>query len=133
VLDAHLFPAVLTQRGLAAALQALATRSGVPVHLLQLPRRRFPAVVEATAYFVAAEALDNAVEHSGAGRIGLRAADDGERLLLEVRDDGAGGADPAGASLRALADRAAMLGGTLSVESPPDGGTLVQLALPVEQ
>jgi signal transduction histidine kinase len=127
-----LFPAVLRERGLAAALQALAARSTAPVHMRELPRRRFPAVVESTVYFMVAEALENAAAHARANEVDLTVADERDRLLIEVRDDGAGGADRrAGSGLQTMADRAAAIGGELRVESPPGGGTVVRAEIPL--
>ena len=129
-----LHPAVLTERGLAAAVQALATRSGVPVHLRELPARRFAPTIESTAYFVVSEALANAAAHAAAAGVTVQIADRADRLVVEVADDGGGGADPdAGNGLRALANRAAAVGGSLHVASPPGGGTTVRAELPVSR
>ena len=87
-----LHPAVLSERGLAAALQALVARAALPVHLRELPGRRFAPVVETTAYVMAVEAIANAARHAHATECTLRVADEGDRLTVEVRDNGIGGA-----------------------------------------
>jgi signal transduction histidine kinase len=127
--DVH--PAVLTERGLAAALQSLAAKGGMRVLLRALPGRRFPPSVETTAYQVVAEALANVAAHAHATTVTVAVTDQGERLVVEVADDGIGGADPAGAGLRALADRVAALGGHLVIASPPGDRTVVRAELPV--
>lgn len=127
-------PQTLTDLGLAAALGELAERSTVPVTLtVDLPAIRPPRAVEETAYFVAAELLTNAAKHSGAGRVDLVARRSRQRLYLEVRDDGQGGADPArGSGLTGLADRLAVLGGRMFLSSPAGGPTVVRVELPWE-
>lgn len=124
-------PSVLTDRGLDAALSSLAARSPVPVTLdVELPERP-SARVEAVAYFVLAELLTNVARHSGAAsaRVGVRRS--GDRLELEVWDDGVGGADPArGTGLTGLAERAQSLDGSLTVASPAGGPTSVRAVLP---
>lgn len=124
-------PAVLSDRGLGAAVEVLAQRTPVPVRIEASLDGRLPGTVEAAAYFVIAEALTNVVKHSGAGRaeVGIR-RDDGH-LLVEVRDDGAGGADRSGSGLRGLADRVAALDGRLEVEGSPRGGTVVRADIPL--
>jgi signal transduction histidine kinase len=124
-------PAVLTEGGLAPALQALAARSRVPVRLVHLPARRMPPRVEAAAYFVAAEALANAARHSGAARVEIDVDGKQRRLTIEVRDDGRGGADPMlGTGLRGLADRVAAVDGAFEVISPPRLGTTIRAVIP---
>jgi signal transduction histidine kinase len=126
-----LHPTILTEAGLAAAVDALAERTPVPVRT-SIPERRFPAPVEATAYFVIAEALTNVARYAGAAEARVTASIDGDRLVIGVEDDGAGGADPErGSGLRGLRDRVAAIGGSLSVTSPPGRGTLVQAELPL--
>jgi signal transduction histidine kinase len=93
--------------------------------------QRFPPAIEASAYFVVAEALTNVVKHSGAERAEVRASAGDGVLQVEIRDNGAGGATPDGAGLVGLDDRVSAVGGRLRVESPPDGGTLVVAALPL--
>jgi signal transduction histidine kinase len=124
-------PAVLSDRGLAPALEALAQRSAVPVDLDLALAERLPAGIETAAYFVAAEALTNVSKYARAGSVRVRAADDRGVLTVEIADDGVGGADAAkGTGLRGIADRVAALDGKLSVESPPGGGTRVVARIP---
>jgi PAS domain S-box-containing protein len=124
-------PAALTEGGLRPALEALAARSTVPVRLVAVPDARFAAGVEATAYFVVAEALTNAARHAAAARVEVEAVRAGDRLQVEVRDDGRGGADPsAGSGLRGLADRVAAIDGRLDVTSPLGEGTVVRVEIP---
>ena len=124
-------PAALTEAGLRPALEALAARSTLPTRLVAVPDERFAAPVEATAYFTVAEGLTNAARSAGAQRVEIEATLMDGRLRVEVRDDGRGGADPAGGSgLRGLADRAAALDGELALISPPGGGTALRLELP---
>ncbi|RKQ93114.1 GAF domain-containing protein [Solirubrobacter pauli] len=126
-----LHPAVLSERGLAAALQAVAARSELPVNLRALPGKRHSAVIETTAYLMAAEALANAAVHARANECWLHADDRGEVLVVEVRDDGIGGAAVRpGGGLESIADRAAALGGTFLVESRA-GGTAVRIEIPI--
>jgi signal transduction histidine kinase len=123
-------PAVLADRGLDAAISALAARSPVPVGV-EVATGRLPGPVESTAYFVVAEALTNAAKHARAGEITVRIARRDDLLVIEVADDGAGGADPArGSGLRGLADRVAAIDGRLTVTSPPGGPTVVRAELP---
>jgi signal transduction histidine kinase len=118
-------PGVLVQGGLAAALEALAGRSPVPVSVDAL-QERLPAEVEGTAYFVASEALANVVKHSGATRASIRATRANGTLVVEVEDDGVGGAASRnGSGLRGLADRVEAQGGRLHVESAPSGTRIV--------
>jgi signal transduction histidine kinase len=92
---------------------------------------RLPGAVESTAYFVVAEALTNAAKHARAGEITVRIARRDDLLVIEVTDDGDGGADPArGSGLRGLADRVAAIDGRLTVTSPPGGPTVVRAELP---
>jgi signal transduction histidine kinase len=124
-------PAILTDRGLAAAVEALAERAPLTVSLDEMPPERLPAPVEAAAYFVVAEALTNVVKYAGASHAGVRVARSDGYAVVEVRDDGVGGADPAGGTgLRGLADRLAALDGRLEVHSPPGVGTLVRARVP---
>ena len=92
---------------------------------------RLPAAVEATAYFVVAEALTNVAKHARAGHAAVTARVEDGTLVVQVRDDGVGGARPDGSGLVGLRDRLAVLDGRLRVESPPDGGTLIAAAIPV--
>jgi signal transduction histidine kinase len=124
-------PAVLTDRGLEPALEALAERAPLPVSLDQMPAERLPAPVEAAAYFVVAEALTNVVKYAGASTAAVRIRRNGSYAIVEVRDDGIGGADPTiGTGLRGLADRLAALDGRLEVHSPPGEGTTVRAEVP---
>jgi signal transduction histidine kinase len=124
-------PAVLTDRGLEAALEALAERTPLPVSLDQMPAERLPAPVEAAAYFVVAEALTNVARYAKASQAEVRIGRDSGYAVVEVRDDGVGGADPAtGTGLRGLADRLAALDGRLEVHSPPGEGTTVRAEVP---
>jgi signal transduction histidine kinase len=121
-------PQVLTDRGLGAAVRDVAGRSPVPVDVdVRLPDR-LPPSIEVAAYFVVGEALTNVARHSGANRATVTASMDGDRVLVRVRDDGVGGADPAGGSgLVGLADRVAAVGGTVALSSPPGGPTVLQV------
>ena len=124
-------PTVLTEQGLGAAVTALARRLAVPVEVSGITAGRLPAPVDTTAYFLICEVLQNTVKHAQAGRAKISVAQAGGLVQVEVSDDGIGGADPAaGTGLRGLADRVEAVGGRLSVESPPSGGTTVRAALP---
>jgi signal transduction histidine kinase len=124
-------PAVLADRGLEAALQALAARSPVPVELEPIAAGRLPEPVEAAAYFVVAEALANVARHAHATRVGVRIDQADGRALVEVADDGIGGADPIrGTGLHGLADRLSALDGRLSIESPLGQGTRLRAEIP---
>jgi signal transduction histidine kinase len=117
---------VLTDRGLVAALETLATHSPVPVELDAVLDERLPMPVETTAYFVVAEALTNVGKYAGATHAEVVVRRAGRRLEVEVRDDGVGGADAsAGSGLRGLADRVSAMNGALRVSSPPGLGTRV--------
>jgi signal transduction histidine kinase len=123
-------PAVLTDRGLDAAVSALAARTPVPVAVdVDLPRRGDPAI-EAIAYFVVAEALTNVAKHSGATRAWLTVGFEGPDLVVEVLDDGHGGANADGSGLRGLRDRVRAVDGRLTLTSPPGGGTTLRVDLP---
>ena len=123
-------PAILTEDGLAAALESLASRTPLPVSL-DVDEERLPPQVEATAYFVACEALTNAVKHAGASKVEVTARRRNGLLVVEVEDDGVGGADVEGGSgLRGLADRVEALGGRLRIESPAGRGTRVVGEIP---
>ena len=124
-------PAVLTDRGLAPAVEALAARASVPVEVEGVPTERLPAGVEAAAYFLVAEALTNVSRYARAGHAQVRMVRENGTLTVEVRDDGVGGADPAaGSGLRGLADRVAALDGRLEVLSPQGAGTVVRAEVP---
>ncbi|HEX8102736.1 MAG TPA: histidine kinase [Solirubrobacteraceae bacterium] len=126
-------PAVLTDRGLHAAVEALADRSPVPVHVRGFGQHaeRLPAAVEAAAYFVVAEALTNVAKYSGAGRASVSLARNAGGAVVEVSDDGCGGADLGdGSGLTGLIDRLQALDGRLTVESPLGTGTVVRAEIP---
>ena len=124
-------PAILTEAGLGPALQSLADHAPLPVAVNTRLNGRLPPVVEATAYFVAAEALTNVAKHAWATAATLRAMVEDDRLRVVVADNGRGGADPArGSGIRGLADRAAALGGMLRVADGPDGGTRLEAEIP---
>jgi signal transduction histidine kinase len=124
-------PAVLTEEGLAGALMSLAARTPVPVRI-DAPDERFPGEIEAAAYFVACEAIANAVKHAHATQIRVSAERGNGTLVIEVEDDGVGGAreNGRGSGLRGLVDRVEAHGGTLRVESEPGQGTRVIGELP---
>jgi signal transduction histidine kinase len=124
-------PAILVERGLAAALDDLSRRAALPVRLDVDVPGRLPEQVESAGYFVASEALANAAKHSHASEVRLVASRDGPLLVLEVADDGIGGASTSGGSgLRGLADRVEALGGRLTVSSPPGRGTTLRAEIP---
>jgi signal transduction histidine kinase len=123
-------PSALTHGGLRAGVDAVVSRLDLPVDV-EVPGQRFPAEVEASTYFIIAEALTNVAKHAGATRADVRAAVDDGMLRVEVHDDGIGGADATGHGLVGLADRAMTLGGRLKVESPRGGGTLLTATLPL--
>ena len=126
-------PAILTEEGLEGALRSLASRSPVPVTIAAAPGERFPPAVEAAAYFLVCEGLTNAVRYAEATGVTVRAERNNGRLVVEVTDDGVGGARFGdGSGLRGLADRVEAHGGRLSVESPPGGGTRLVGELPCE-
>ena len=124
-------PQILTDRGLPAAVADVADRSPIPV-MVDLPLKdRLPQAVESTAYFVVCEALANIAKHSGAERAWVHARSAGDLLVLEIGDDGVGGADPGrGSGLAGLCDRAEIVGGALTLSSPAGGPTLLRVELP---
>ena len=125
-------PAVLSDRGLEAAVSGLADRSPVPVEIVETPSRRLPAPIESASYFVVAEALTNVARYAQAESVQVRMAQSDGLVEVEIRDDGAGGADPAsGTGLRGLADRVAALDGELTVASPAGGGTTIRARIPL--
>jgi signal transduction histidine kinase len=121
---------VLAHGGLRAGVKALAGRMPLPVEVEVSVGRLSPAV-EATAYFVVAEALTNVAKHARAEHARVGASVEDGTLVVRVRDDGVGGTQRDGSGLLGLADRLAVLGGRLDVESPADGGTLVAATIPV--
>jgi signal transduction histidine kinase len=125
-----ILPAVLSRGGLRAGVDAFAAGFDLPVQM-DVAVERFPAEVEASAYFIVAEALTNVAKHAHAERAEVRVSVDDEVLRVEIRDDGVGGADPDGHGLVGLGDRATALGGRLEIESPAGGGTVVVVAIPL--
>jgi signal transduction histidine kinase len=121
----ELYPVILSERGVGPAVQALAVRSAVPVHLRGLPSRRFPRVLEATAYLVVEAALASAAEHADVTQVSLLVDDRGDRLVVEVSHDSGGEPSPVPA-LAVLAERAAAVGGRLEVEPAQPAGTVVR-------
>jgi signal transduction histidine kinase len=126
-------PAILSQGGLGPALRTVARRSAIPVELEIATDTRLPAAIEVAAYYVACEALANAAKHAQASRVELSVARRDGKLLLSIRDDGVGGADPAdGSGLVGLTDRVEALGGSMDVQSRPGEGTHIVAELPLE-
>jgi signal transduction histidine kinase len=125
-----ILPAALARGGLRAGVDAVVERLELPVHVDVLADR-LRGDIEASAYFIVAEALMNVLKHSRATRADVTASIAGTNLVVEVRDDGIGGADPLGHGLVGLDDRVATLGGRLRIESPAGGGTLVSATLPL--
>ena len=124
-------PAVLSERGLEPAVRALAARAPVPVEIVGGPTGRLPAAVETAAYFVVCEALTNVSKYAHAAHATVRVERVDGRLLVDVSDDGVGGASATdGSGLRGLSDRVAALSGTLEVSSPPGQGTHLRAQLP---
>ena len=125
-------PAILSDRGLPAALEALAARAPFPVELDAVPEERLPQQVEAAAFYVVSEALTNVAKYAQASFARVRVTWEDDQAVIEVADDGVGGADPSrGTGLRGLADRVEALDGTLVVESPAGDGTCVRAAIPL--
>jgi len=126
-----LHPTILTERGLAAAVEVLAERIPIPVRAT-VDEERLPSDVEAAAYFVIAEALTNATRHAQATTVSVVANAQEGQLVISVADDGRGGADTsAGSGLQGLVDRVAAVGGRLVIESPPGQGTVVRASIPL--
>jgi PAS domain S-box-containing protein len=125
-------PAVLTERGLGPAITALADRAPVPVEIVELPPDRLPSAAETTAYFTVSEALTNVAKYAQATQASIRLATEDGTLVVEIRDDGVGGAQAStGSGLSGLADRVGACDGDLSISSPPGEGTLVRAVLPL--
>jgi signal transduction histidine kinase len=130
-LSQGIHPGILTERGLADALRELVYGAPVPVELSVVLDERLPEPVEAASYYVVAEALANVAKYAAATGVSVDVGRRNGRALVEVADDGVGGADPArGSGLRGLADRVEALGGALAVESPPGGGTRLRAEIP---
>lgn len=126
-----LHPTILTELGLAAAVHSLAERTPIPIDV-DIPERRFSETVESTAYYVVAEAITNVTRYADASSARVVAWVDADRLVVEVQDDGRGGADERrGSGLRGLADRVAVADGRLEILSPPGVGTTIRATLPL--
>ncbi len=125
-----ILPPVLTQGGLRAALATVVERVDLPLQI-DIPNGRYSPEIEANAYFIVAEALTNVVKHAEATVAEVSASASDGMLRIEIRDDGIGGADPAGHGLVGIRDRAAALRGRVDIESPPGGGTIVTAILPL--
>ncbi|REE95037.1 histidine kinase [Thermomonospora umbrina] len=126
----NICPPALAEQGLAAAMESVAERAPLPV-MVDIPPTRWPEHVERVAYFVVTEALANAYKHARAGKVTVHVADEPLRLIVTVRDDGLGGADPdKGSGLRGLHDRVGALAGTLVIDSAPGSGTTLVATLP---
>jgi signal transduction histidine kinase/uncharacterized protein YhfF len=127
-----LHPAGLTEKGLGSALEALAGRSPIPLHIDGLPERRLPAPVELTAFYLASEGLTNAVKYAQADAVRVDVSNRLGEAIVRISDDGCGGADAtAGSGLAGLSDRVAALGGTLVVDSPVGAGTTLTATIPL--
>jgi signal transduction histidine kinase len=126
-------PALLSERGLGVALEALASRAPVPVEISGVPSAPLRPAVEAAAYFCTAEALTNVAKYAHANEASVRLELEEKHLSVEVADDGVGGADPStGSGLRGLRDRIDALDGRFEVESPPGGGTRLRVEIPLQ-
>jgi signal transduction histidine kinase len=126
-------PALLSERGLGPALEALARRAPVPVEVGPVPDVEICRAAQSAAYYFTAEALTNVAKYARASRASVRLSADDGRLHVEVSDDGVGGADPsAGSGLRGLRDRVDALDGRLEVVSPPGEGTTLRVELPLD-
>jgi PAS domain S-box-containing protein len=124
-------PALLTEQGLGPALESLVLRSPLPARLLAFPDRRLDGAVEIGAYYVVTEGLTNAIKHAGAAEATVSVRVESATVVVEVSDDGCGGASiESGSGLRGLADRVAALDGQLTLRSPPGEGTTVRAELP---
>jgi signal transduction histidine kinase len=127
-------PALLSERGLGAALEALARRAPVPVDVSPVPEVEICRAVESAAYYFTAEALTNVAKYARASRASVELSVDEERLCVEVSDDGVGGADPeVGGGLRGLHDRVDALDGRFEIVSPPGEGTTLRVELPLDR
>jgi signal transduction histidine kinase/uncharacterized protein YhfF len=127
-----LHPVGLADKGLPTALEILAARSPVPLHVDALPERRLPEPIEVTVFFLVSEAVSNAGKHAQATELRVQVVQAPDAILATVSDDGRGGADPRhGSGLRGLQDRVATLGGTLAVDSPPGQGTRLAASIPL--
>jgi PAS domain S-box-containing protein len=131
-LVAGLHPAILTQHGLASAVRSLADRLAIPVEI-DMPGIRLPTSIEASLYFFCSEALTNIVKHAQATRAWVRLEVAADQCVVEVGDDGIGGAQPQSetSGLIGLSDRLGAIGGTLDITSPPSGGTALRASVPI--
>jgi signal transduction histidine kinase len=127
-------PALLSERGLGVALEALAARAPVPVEVSGVPTTPLCPPVESAAYYITAEALTNVAKYAHASAAFVQLSVEDDVLRVRIRDDGIGGADPSiGTGLRGLYDRVEALDGELDVDSPPGGGTTITVELPIER
>jgi len=127
-----LHPAILTERGLAPALQSIANRAPFKVAISGVPNERLPAVIEAAIYYLVAETLTNTAKHAGASQAEVQLSATGDTVTVEIRDDGSGGAQLSpGSGIRGLADRIEALGGRFDLRSPVGAGTVVRAELPL--
>ena len=124
-------PAILSERGLGAAVEALARRSLVPVKLSVRVEGRLPDPVEVSAYYIVCEALTNVAKHARASAVKVSVERLGDTLDLSIQDDGAGGANATGAGLTGLMDRVTVLAGTMQIVSPLGRGTRLDIKLPI--
>ena len=126
-----LHPVALSERGLRSALESLTVGCEIPVRL-DIGAQELPEQIELAAYFIVSESLTNANKYAGASAVEIRIAPEAQAVLVEIVDDGCGGADPAsGTGLRGLADRIEALDGRLEVDSPPGKGTRISARLPL--
>ena len=127
-----LHPAVLTDRGLAPALQSLANRAPFPIEITGVPVLRLPEAIEAAVSYVVAESLTNAAKYADASDARVELSTRDETVMVEIRDNGRGGASLSGGSgIRGLVDRIEALGGQFTIESPAGAGTVINAALPL--
>jgi hypothetical protein len=130
-ISSGIHPAVLSECGLGAAVEALARRSLVPVTLNVSVAGRLPDPIEVSAYYIVCESLTNVAKHAKASFVEVSLERLGDYLDLSIRDNGVGGANISGAGLTGLMDRVAALAGTMQLVSPPDGGTRIHIKLPI--
>ena len=122
----------LTDRGLAPALQSLASRAPFAVEIIGVPQLRLNETTEAAIYYVVAESLTNAAKHSGASEARVEMSTTNDTVIVEIRDNGCGGASlTGGTGIRGLADRVEALDGTFELESPPETGTVIRAEFPL--
>jgi signal transduction histidine kinase len=129
-----LHPSILSTAGLVPALRTLARRSAVPVTLHVDTEARYPAPVELTAFYVVSEALTNTIKHANASWVDVVVEGRDTALVVSIRDDGGGGADPrSGSGLIGLRDRVEAIGGSMQITSPVAGGTTIHISLPIDK